>query len=400
VGATSFHILRLRMYEDQASSEMETSATTNGQCNTNNVANSDHEQHQNDSSSGKVDDKLKEEIPLNGHHEDNNINNDKEKDKDAKATDEPAEHFRWFRGGGIKPRNGTDLGVWEKSLEDRANCFSLWWMSYLNPLLSLGSRKVLDAKDVGVTSQEDRAERAYDGAKKAWEEQLVKAKAHNEKVKEQWEQQQQQQQPENSSQKQTLEVYGDDVADNNKNKTPEGPPEKKLKEPSISISLVVSFGGWRIALAILFQVISAMLSFVPVLILNDLVRYFEWYDATDGQGSYNAMAPPWVEVVGLGVVPLVVSILQTRHNVIMAHCGVFVRTAVSTLLYRKALNVSAAGRAKTSTGQVVNMMSNGMCYDMYSYTMFPSPFVVIPSKVFVLVVQIPCNYRDFCSLLG
>ena len=37
---------------------------------------------------------------------------------------------------------------------------------------------------------------------------------------------------------------------------------------------------------------------------------------------------------------------------------VFVRTAVSTMLYRKAVKVSAAGRAKTSTGQVVNMMSN------------------------------------------
>jgi ABC-type multidrug transport system fused ATPase/permease subunit len=74
--------------------------------------------------------------------------------------------------------------------------------------------------------------------------------------------------------------------------------------------------------------------------------------------TYDGWANPWVEVVALGFIPLGVSLLQTRHQAIMAHCGVFVRTAVSTLLYRKSLKVSAAGRAKTSTGQVVNMMSN------------------------------------------
>jgi hypothetical protein len=296
-----------------------------------------------------------EEVPLNDSGSDHGVDKQAKEDSGEQS---PPERFPWWRGGGIKPRNGTDLGVWEESLEDRANCVSLWWMSYLNPLLSLGSRKILDAKDVGVTSQQDRAERAYQGAKAAWEEQLVKAKAHNEKVREQWEREQKEKDQSPSSGKPHLEVNGDDISTDS-TKAPDGPPEKKLKEPSMSASLVYSFGGWRIALAILFQVISAMLSFVPILILNDLVGYFEWYNTTGGEGRYDYLAPPWVEVVGLGVIPLVVSVLQTRHNAIMAHCGVFVRTAVSTLLYRKALNVSAAGRAKTSTGQVVNMMSNG-----------------------------------------
>jgi hypothetical protein len=262
------------------------------------------------------------------------------------------EHYAWWRGGGIKPQSGHDLGVWEESLEDRANCLSLWWMSYLNPLLRLGSLKVLDGQDVGVPSKQDRADRAYESAKKEWENQLVKCHEHNELAKKKWTEQQKQLQIANNKNK-----TGGDTSETTTEMEPI--PESKLKEPSMSVSLVVSFGGWRIALAILFQVISAMLSFVPVIILNDLVRYFEWYNATSGEGTYDYLAPPWVEVVGLGIIPFVVSILQTRHNAIMAHCGVFVRTAVSTLLYRKALTVSAAGRAKTSTGQVVNMMSNG-----------------------------------------
>jgi hypothetical protein len=281
-------------------------------------------------------------------------NDDQPDDKDA-----PPERYPWWRGGGLRPRNGTDLGVWEESLEDRANCVSLWWMSYLNPLLNLGSLKVLDAKDVGVPSQQDRAERAYRSAEAEWEKQIERARQHNEKVRKQWEEEQQKEPPktntvENGSAEDTHDT-------DNSSKKPTGPPEHKLKEPSMSASLVISFGGWRIALAILYQVIAALLSFVPVLILNDLVGYFEWFNQTGGQGDpYDALVHPWVEVVALGVVPLLSSVLQTRHNAIMAHCGVFVRTAVSTMLYRKALNVSAAGRAKTSTGQVVNMMSNGV----------------------------------------
>ncbi|KAG7348975.1 multidrug ABC transporter permease/ATPase [Nitzschia inconspicua] len=330
-----------------------------------------------------------EEIPLNGSDqvEDDDMKN-KKKDDDHDHG-EP-QRFPWWQGGGIKPQNGTDLGVWDQSLEDRANCISLWWMSYLNPLLSLGSRKVLDAKDVGVPSQQDRAERAYQGAKKAWEEQLIKARLHNAKVREEWEKQQQEQKQQQRKQPEQprLEVNGgDDAISTDSSKPPDGPPEKKLKEPSMSASLVYSFGGWRIALAILFQVISALLSFVPVIILNDLVGYFEWYSVTGGEGRYDYLAPPWVEVIGLGVVPFVVSVLQTRHNAIMAHCGVFVRTAVSTLLYRKALNVSAAGRAKTSTGQVVNMMSNDTM-QLQRFLQFAGFTVVAPLQIIVALVLI------------
>lgn len=258
-------------------------------------------------------------------------------DDDAATT--PAERFPWWRGGGTKPRTGRDLGVFDTSLEDRASCVSLWAMSYLNPMLSLGSRKVLDAGDVGVPSQQDRAERAYQGAKKAWEDQVRKCDAQNEQIR-----------------AQHAAKLSKCTTDEQRAKVKEPPP---AKEPSIAASLVASFGAWKIVVAILYQVIAAMLSFVPVIILKDLVGYFEWYNAGLDAKEYTSIVPPWVSVVGLGVIPVVVSALQARHNGIMAHCGVFVRTAVSTMLYRKALTVSAAGRAKTSTGQVVNMMSNG-----------------------------------------
>jgi hypothetical protein len=247
------------------------------------------------------------------------------------------EYFPWWRGGGLKAKSGAEFGILTRSLEDGANCLSVWTLAYMNPLLSLGSRKILDAADVGVPSDQDRAERAYDSARQVWEIQLVKCNETNAKI------------------------TADHDAVLAKCKTDEERAKVKaplLKEPSMSYSLVTSFGGWRIIMAMVYYIISALLAFIPVLILNDLVAYFEHVNAGLPKDTYDGWANPWAEVVALGFIPLSVSLLQTRHQAIMAHCGVFVRTAVSTLLYRKSLKVSAAGRAKTSTGQVVNMMSN------------------------------------------
>jgi hypothetical protein len=247
------------------------------------------------------------------------------------------EQYSLWCGGGVKARNGKELGVFESSLEDRANCLSRWTLGYLNPLLSLGSRKVLDAGDVGIPSQEDAAGPAYEKTKAAWDEQMIICEAHNQKV---------------------LDAYN---AALEKCKTEEEKSKIKspvLKEASVASALIKSFGLGRFFMAMSYYMVASLLSFVPVLILNDLVSYFEHYSTYGSEVPYDYFVNPWVQVAGLGFIPLLVSILQTRHQTIMAHAGVFVRTAVSTLLYRKSLNVSAAGRAKTSTGQVVNMMSN------------------------------------------
>lgn len=296
--------------------------------------------------------------------------------------------YPWWKGGGIIPRSGEDLGVYEKSLEDQANLFELWWMSYLNPLLDLGSRKVLDASDVGIISQQDRAERAYSCAKKAWDDQVEVCRIKNEpliKLQKEREAQLQEQQAKEPE-------LGDPDSENKKKR------ELKpivLKQPSITMSLVYSFGVWPIVLAMIYQVLSSLLAFVPVLILNDLVMYFEWNafgasaaaDGDDTTPPFKTFVNPWLEVVALGFVPLLVSIFQTRHNAIMAHLGIFVRTAVSTLLYQKALSVSAAGRAMTSTGQVVNMMSNDTM-QLQRFLQFAGFTLTAPIQIIIALVLI------------
>lgn len=236
---------------------------------------------------------------------------------------------------GKKYESGEQMGVWEESLEDRSGFVSRWLLSYLDPLLALGSHKVLEQSDIGVPSKSDEAEFAYSIARKAWEEQVAKcAKINTER----------QQQHEAKLAACTTEAQRKKVK------------EPKVEEPSISIALFAGFGRWTIARAMIYYVLSGLLTFVPVLILNSLVGFFESGQSISEYAEDNFH--PWLQVAGLGFLPFLISLLQTRHFSIMAHCSVFARTAVSTLLYRKALRVSASGRAMTSTGQVVNMMSN------------------------------------------
>jgi len=126
------------------------------------------------------------------------------------------------------------------------------------------------------------------------------------------------------------------------------PKDKK----SISRALVSSFGFSKFLFALFLYIISAALQFLPVLILNDLIKYFQAYP------TVAAVVNPWIEVALLFVIPTLVTLLQARHNVTMAHMSVFVRTAVSITIYEKIMKISSSGRAKTSTGAIVNMMSN------------------------------------------
>mmetsp|Transcript_25114 Transcript_25114/g.35376 ORF Transcript_25114/g.35376 Transcript_25114/m.35376 type:complete len:1428 (+) Transcript_25114:125-4408(+) len=254
--------------------------------------------------------------------------------------------------------SGRDLGVWESSLEDRANIFSLWSMSYLTPLLRLGSVKVMEADDIGVPSAQDEADRAYESINVQWDAEVASAEALNEPLK---------------------KAYEEELAACATEEEREKVKKPKYVEASMAKALKKGFGTCKVWSAILMYVVSALLQFVPVLILNDLVKFFQTGGDLD---NYDTVIHPWGEVVALGVLPFLISLLQTRSQAIFAHCAVYARTAVSTLLYKKSLTASAAGRAQTSTGQVVNMMSNDTT-QLQRFLQFAGMILVAPLQIFI-----------------
>jgi len=243
-----------------------------------------------------------------------------------------------------KPSSSTDNATvavdpmsLEFSREDQANCFSTWLLLYLSPLLKLGATKVLDANDVGPPSKCDRAKACYDGVNANWIAEVARMKVVNDRNR------------------QKHQAKLDKLPPNASKKKRDKIGKFQPAPPNLAMVLWRSFGYWRVWHAIFLYVISAILQFMPVLILNDLVTYFE---SPDPENYRAILGHPWGDVVGLFVFPMLVSLFQTRSQVILNHCAIFIRTSVSTLLFSKALTISAAGRAQTSTGQVVNMMSN------------------------------------------
>lgn len=280
----------------------------------------------------------------------------------------------WFCFGNSKadvPKCGRDLGVHERCLEDRANCLSRWLLCFMNPLLKLGSMKILDEDDIGVPPKQDVASTAYNNSLQVWNTMAEKCRTSNAKL---------------------LQNYETKLAKCKNEKERQKVKEPIYKEPSIALALIKAFGPFELCIGLVYYVMSALLTFVPVLILNDLLKFFQ--SGLSAQ-EYDGLAHPWVEVVGLGVIPFFVSLLQTRHQTIYAHCAVFVRTAVSTMLYRKALRVSAAGRAKTSTGQVVNMMSNDTA-QLQRFLQFVGMTIVAPVQIILALVLIYFQVRLLC----
>eukprot|EP00581_Thalassiosira_minuscula_P006624 CAMPEP_0183704094 /NCGR_PEP_ID=MMETSP0737-20130205/1557_1 /TAXON_ID=385413 /ORGANISM="Thalassiosira miniscula, Strain CCMP1093" /LENGTH=1530 /DNA_ID=CAMNT_0025930911 /DNA_START=209 /DNA_END=4801 /DNA_ORIENTATION=- len=253
----------------------------------------------------------------------------------------------------------------ELSGEDQAGLISSWFLLYLTPLLKLGATKVLDSSDVGPPSKCDRAKECYDSVNEQWVVEVARTKKVNEV--------------------QRLKHQAKlDALPPNATKKRAKMGAFKPASPNLAMVLWRSFGFWRVWYAIFLYVISALLQFMPVLILNDLVRYFE----TPNQDEFQALLfNPWGDVVGLFVFPFIVSLFQTRSQVILNHCAIYIRTSVSTLLFSKALTISAAGRAQTSTGQVVNMMSNDTT-QLQRFLQFFGFTLIAPIQIVISLVLI------------
>ena len=258
----------------------------------------------------------------------------------------------------LKGKTEVDVTT-AKSDEDRAGIISTWMMFHLTPLLKLGATKHLYQEDCGVPSKIDSADYGNEMIMKSWEKELAKCEKYNKKLEEE--------------EKLDLQIYG-------KRKK-----KRRRKNPSLTWAVLEAFGPFEFFLSMFYFFISSFFTFVPVLILEDLVQYFEGLAV--GNNAHICFINPWVEVVGLGIFPMAVGILQTKSQVTMVHFSTFVRTTIAALVYKKSLKVSPTAKAMASSGKVFNLMSND-AVQLQKITMWLTlglscPFLVIISLVLI-----------------
>ncbi|NXS19468.1 MRP4 protein, partial [Mystacornis crossleyi] len=188
-------------------------------------------------------------------------------------------------------------------LQDANLCSRLffWW---LNPLFITGHKRKLEEDDMYKVLPEDSSEKLGEELQWYWDKEVQKAK-------------------------------------------------KRGKTPHLTKAIILCY--WKSYLVFgIFTMIEETLKIVQPIFLGKIINYFENYDSSDEVALNFAYCYA-------GALSVCTLILATMHHLYFYHvqrAGMKLRVAMCHMIYRKALRLSNVAMAKTTTGQIVNLLSN------------------------------------------
>ncbi|XP_053404593.1 ATP-binding cassette sub-family C member 4-like isoform X3 [Mercenaria mercenaria] len=183
----------------------------------------------------------------------------------------------------------------------RANVISklfFWWM---NPLFKKGYARQLEVEDMYNVTVEDQSDRLGETLEKEWRKEMNKSKGGK-------------------------------------------------RKPSLFKALFRMFGLEYILLGFVLFLEEATKVIQPLL-LGGLIRYFT-------PGSSVTKMDSYLYAMGVSLCAIMLAISHHPYFFGVQRIGMKMRIACCSLLYRKSLRLSSEGLGKTTTGQIVNLMSN------------------------------------------
>lgn len=208
------------------------------------------------------------------------------------------------------------------ALEDSCGWFGFIFMSYLDKLFSVGSKRTLTDTDLGGICEADRSDLLYE---------------------------------------KFSVLYSNEAT------------TKSLAQRSLWKILWRTVGYWKLYLSLFLFIISAALQFGPVMILTRLVRYLQKVETYDTESL-------WGMTVLLFVFPVVGAISLAHSNGIMAHLGAQFRNVLICAIYRKALKISPSKKLQISTGRIITMFSDDT-NQIRQFLFFMTNSIVAPLQV-------------------
>uniref|UniRef100_A0A8C7QZ85 Cystic fibrosis transmembrane conductance regulator n=1 Tax=Oncorhynchus mykiss TaxID=8022 RepID=A0A8C7QZ85_ONCMY len=186
------------------------------------------------------------------------------------------------------------------SLGTPSACIALW----LNPLFRIGYKRRLEEDDMYKVLPEDGSERLGEELQSLWDHEVQKA-------------------------------------------------AKDLRPPKLTKVLIKCY--WKpYAVLGIFTLIEEVIKVIQPVFLGKLIQYFEKYDPDNMDALYEAFG------YAAGVC-LSTMILAVTHHLYFFHVqrtGMKMRVAMCHMIYKKALCLSSVAMGKTTTGQIVNLLSN------------------------------------------
>ncbi|KAM6893207.1 ATP-binding cassette sub-family C member 4 [Lycodopsis pacificus] len=185
-----------------------------------------------------------------------------------------------------------------------ANLLSTVFFWWLNPLFRIGYKRKLEEDDMYEVLPEDRSERLGEELQRYWDLELQKS-------------------------------------------------TKELRTPSLSKCIVQSF--WKpYAVLGFFTLIEEVIKVIQPVILGKMILYFEDYDPQNLTALYDTLG----YAAAMSLCTIGMALLHHLYFYHVQRTGMKIRVAMCHMIYNKALHLSSSAMGKTTTGQIVNLLSN------------------------------------------
>ncbi|XP_027413619.1 multidrug resistance-associated protein 4-like isoform X1 [Bos indicus x Bos taurus] len=188
-------------------------------------------------------------------------------------------------------------------LQDANLCSRLvfWW---INPLFKIGHKRRLEKDDMYSVLPEDRCQHLGEKLQGYWDQEVKRA-------------------------------------------------EKDAREPSLMKAIIKCYWKSYLPFAI-FKLFEETFRVLLPTYFEDLITYFQNYDPSDSGAVFKAYGYTAV----LNVCLVIWAILQHFFSYYAQRIGMRLRVAMCHMIYRKTLRLSNSAIGKTTTGQIVNLLSN------------------------------------------
>ncbi|XP_060989145.1 ATP-binding cassette sub-family C member 4-like isoform X3 [Dama dama] len=200
----------------------------------------------------------------------------------------------------------------------------VWW---LNPLFKIGHKRKLEPDDMYSVLPEDRSQRLGEELQGYWDQEVERA-------------------------------------------------QKDAQEASLMKAIIKCY--WKSYLIWgLFTFLEEGTRVVQPIFLGKMISYVENYHPTDSA----ALQEAYGYAAALSACVLVWAVLHHLYFYHIQRVGMRLRVAVCHMIYRKALRLSSSAMGKTTTGQIVNLLSNDVSrFDqvmMFLHYLWVGPLQVI-----------------------
>ncbi|KAI4581556.1 hypothetical protein MJG53_009999 [Ovis ammon polii x Ovis aries] len=186
----------------------------------------------------------------------------------------------------------------------KANLCSRLFFWWLNPLFKIGHKRKLEEDDMYSVLPEDRSQHLGEELQGYWDQEVWRA-------------------------------------------------QKDARKPSLTKAIIKCYGKSYLVWGMLTFLEEGTRVVQPI-ILGKMISYVENYDPTDSAALHEAYGC----AAGLSACVLVWAVLHHLYFYHMQRVGMRLTVAVCHMIYRKALRLSSSAMGKTTTGQVVNLLSN------------------------------------------